>query len=200
MSSVLLAGPPSAAGRDLRPGEQAPTQSAQRMPGLLAAHFEAVWSTLRRLGVAGDSLDDAAQEVFIIAARKLENVELAHERAFLFSIALGVAANRRRAQRSSREQPNEDALRAAASESPAADALLEEKQLRHFLDQILDGFTPELRTAFVLFEFEGFSEREIAELCAVPLGTVASRLRRARAAFQEAAQRLKRHLYARGSL
>jgi RNA polymerase sigma-70 factor, ECF subfamily len=82
-------------------------------------------------------------------------------------------------------------VHAAVSQAPAADALLEQRRLRELLDLALDELPHDLRTTLVLFELEGFSEREIAETCAVPLGTVASRLRRARQAFHKAALRLR---------
>jgi len=45
---------------------------------------------------------------------------------------------------------------------------------------------------FVLFELEGMTTPEIAELIGIPLGTAASRLRRARETFREAASKLGR--------
>ena len=48
------------------------------------------------------------------------------------------------------------------------------------MERALDAMDFDLRTAFVLFEVEEFSFSEIAELLAVPRGTVASRVRRAR--------------------
>jgi len=50
------------------------------------------------------------------------------------------------------------------------------------------------RTVFVLFELEGFTFTEIAELLEIPRGTVASRLRRARTEFVEGARRLRARL------
>jgi RNA polymerase sigma-70 factor (ECF subfamily) len=50
----------------------------------------------------------------------------------------------------------------------------------------------ELVTVFILFELEGMSTPEIAQLLEIPVGTVASRLRRARAAFKTGAARLER--------
>lgn len=170
-----------------------------RLAAILRQHFDMVWRALRRFGVTEDAVDDAAQEVFIIAARKLGAVEIGTERQFLYGLAVRVAANARRAQRGRREHADEVTLAEANALAPGSDSLLDEKRLRQLLDNVLNQFPPELRTPFVLFEFEGFSEREIAELCGVPLGTVASRLRRARSAFQEAARRLKARL-SRGDL
>src|SRR5690349_6787345 len=63
---------------------------------LFDTHLAFVWRSLRRLGVPPAATDDAAQEVFLIASRKLGDIELGRERSFLFAIALRVAANARR--------------------------------------------------------------------------------------------------------
>ncbi|HEY5960032.1 MAG TPA: sigma-70 family RNA polymerase sigma factor [Polyangiaceae bacterium] len=165
-----------------------------RLAKLLRDNYAMVWGALRRLGVSEDAADDASQEVFITAARKLAGVEPGRERPYIYGIALRVAANARRAKHRTLEYCDEDAVLATRAELPGSDHLLDEKRWREELDEILDRMPETLRTAFVLFEFEGFSEREIAELCAVPQGTAASRLRRARNAFQEAVRRLKSRL------
>lgn len=67
--------------------------------------------------------------------------------------------------------------------------LLEQRRARQTLDAILAAVTLDLRAAFVLFEIEGLSQPEIAEALGVPLGTVASRLRRAREEFTRVAVR-----------
>lgn len=62
---------------------------------------------------------------------------------------------------------------------------------------MLGALAPELRTVFVLFEFERLSSPEIAALLTLPLGTVASRLRRAREEFHLAATELRARRAAR---
>jgi len=59
------------------------------------------------------------------------------------------------------------------------------------LDAVLDSMPMEQRTVFVLFEFEELSVPEIALLVDAPLGTVSSRLRRARELFHAAADRVR---------
>jgi RNA polymerase sigma-70 factor (ECF subfamily) len=61
-------------------------------------------------------------------------------------------------------------------------------------DVALSKMNPELAEAFVLYEIEGLSSPEIAALLEVPLGSVASRLRRAREQFREAVLRIERSL------
>ncbi|HEY0468747.1 MAG TPA: sigma factor-like helix-turn-helix DNA-binding protein, partial [Polyangiaceae bacterium] len=48
-----------------------------------------------------------------------------------------------------------------------------------------DEMPEDLRLVFVLFELEELSTRQIAELCEIPVGTAASRLRRAREDFEQ---------------
>lgn len=171
-----------------------------RLAGLLRAHFGTVRRFVRRFGVPDAASDDAAQEVFIVAARRLREIAPGGERAYLYGVALRVAANARRAFASRRDQASSAVVARAVSDAPEPDAQLETKRLRALLDEVLDTLTEDLRTAFVLFEFEGFSVPEIAELCGIPLDTAASRLRRAREAFQAEAARLKAEFQRSGEL
>src|SRR4051812_23169307 len=74
-----------------------------RFRELVNQHFDFIWRSLRGLGVPLHSVDDAAQHVFLIASQKLESIAFGSERAFLFSTALGVSANARRARARNRE-------------------------------------------------------------------------------------------------
>lgn len=156
---------------------------------MLQAHYRTVWRTLRRLGIAPDRVDDAAQEVYIIAARKLALVEPGCERKYLLSTAVRVAANHRRARAARPEVSDDEVVLRERDPHPAADHLLDQKRMRELLDEVLDSLSRDLRTVFVLFELEGLSVPEIAELTGAPIGTVASRLRRARAGFHAAVRR-----------
>jgi RNA polymerase sigma-70 factor (ECF subfamily) len=162
-----------------------------RLRAALEEHYESVWRAVRRFGVPSDAAEDAAQEVFIVLARKLDTVRAGEELKYLYGIAIRVAANRRRADLTRREVADGDAIQAAPSALPSQDVLLDQRRMRALLDRVLDELPEDLRTVLVLFEIEGFSEREVAETCALPIGTVASRLRRARLAFHRAAQRLR---------
>ncbi|HEY3254091.1 MAG TPA: RNA polymerase sigma factor [Polyangiaceae bacterium] len=165
-----------------------------RVAAMLRAHFRDVWRIVRRFGVPENSADDAAQEVFIIAARRLSDITPGSERPFLFASAVRVAANARRALGARRECAEDDSLPEGVDPRPNAEALLDQKRLRQLLDRVLDELSDDLRVCFVLYELEGMSSPEIAELLRIPIGTVASRLRRAREAFELAAGRLKARL------
>jgi RNA polymerase sigma-70 factor (ECF subfamily) len=172
----------------------APLNPAQRdafLAELLRTHYGTVWRTLRRVGVSEDRVDDAAQEVFIVVSRKLEQIQPGCERSYLLNSAIRVAANYRRALRTRREVADDGVLDEQRDPAPSADQLLYRKHLRQMLDQILESWPEELRTAFVLFELEGLSVPEIAELTETKSGTVASRLRRGQELFLAAVKRLK---------
>ena len=169
-----------------------------RVGAMLRAHFRDVWRIVRRFGVPESSADDAAQEVFIIAARRLSDIAPGSERPFLFASAVRVAANARRALGARRECAEDESLPEGVDPRPNAEALLDQKRLRQLLDRVLDELSDDLRVCFVLYELEGMSSPEIAELLHIPIGTVASRLRRAREAFELGASKLKARLQSPG--
>lgn len=150
-----------------------------RVRSMVDDHFARIWALLRRLGVPGEALDDAAQQVFIVAARRAEEIERGRERQYLQGVALKVASDHRRsaARRDARELPESE-------EAPLPDELLEKKRARAMLDDVLDAMPFDLRAAFVLFELDELTVPEIAVLLNVPEGTVSSRLRRAREDFR----------------
>ena len=156
----------------------------QRVRHVVDTYFDFIWRSLRRLGVAEANVDDAAQQVFLVAANKLADVSTAGERGFLFAISLRVAADERRTRRRRPEIAMGEASAELSDRTPLADELLEQRQARELIDSMLESMQLELRTVFVLFEMEDLTTAEIADLLELPMGTVASRLRRAREAFQ----------------
>jgi RNA polymerase sigma-70 factor, ECF subfamily len=155
-----------------------------RLRHLVDAHYDAVWRVLRRLGVPSHEADDAAQRVFVVTARRLDEIEPAREYAYIMGIAVRTASEIRRTLRRRRE----DAASDEADWPDLADgpeALLDRKRARVLLDAIVGTMPLELRTIFVLRELEGMSLPEIAALQAIPLGTATSRLRRARELFRK---------------
>jgi RNA polymerase sigma-70 factor (ECF subfamily) len=141
-----------------------------------------VWRVLRRIGLSPADADDATQQVFLVVARRYDEVRVQNPRPFLYGVATRVAANALRGLRRRREEPMEIAAGAAAHE-PAPDELLEQRRARALLDELLGHLPAELRRVLVLAEIEQLTAQQIAELEAIPTGTVRSRLRRARATF-----------------
>lgn len=171
-------------------GESAVTPSedgATRIRALVEREHEFVWRSLRRLGVAPGDVDDAVQKVFLVVSGRLSDVLPGRERAFLFSTAVRVASNERRAQRRKRSAGPEplDAL-VCGGRSPENTA-----HDRALLDTLLDPLPIELRSVVVLFECEQLTTEEIGVVLAIPAGTVASRLRRARDLIEATMRRLR---------
>lgn len=170
--------------------ESSSRPTPERIAGLVRDHYGFVWRLLRRLGLREGDADDAAQQVFLVAVNRLAGVEHERERSFLYGVALNVGARARRSQQRRREEPL-DAAGEGASPAPSAEQLLERRQARDALDALLAEMPEELRVVFVLYELEELSTPEIAELCELPLGTAASRLRRAREDFEQRVARLE---------
>jgi RNA polymerase sigma-70 factor (ECF subfamily) len=158
---------------------------------LVAAHFEFIWRSLRRLGVPQAEVDDAAQKVFWVAARRARDIAEGSERAFLFSTAMNVTADVRRARRRRPEVSDDDALAEAIEPMCSAEELVDRKRAREILDEVLDLMDLDLRSVFVLAELEELPAPEIGALLGLPVGTVYSRLRRARDEFRTIAKRFR---------
>ena len=162
----------------------ADAEAGRRIAALLAKHHSLVWRSLRRLGVLECDADDASQQVFLVAYRRLVDIAPGSERSFLLQTALRVAAEFRRSRKRRREEDGHD-IPAVADTSASPEDLLDRQRACAMLDRVLAAMPMDLRTVFVLFEIEGLTMVEISSAIEIPAGTVASRLRRARAAFRE---------------
>ena len=162
-----------------------------RLRRIFDEHFDFVWRCLRRFGLSEDRADDAAQQVFIVASRKLDAIVHGSEKSYLMGTAMRVAADVRKSAPVRREVPHENPEQDAVAPL-RPDDLLDRKRARALLDDALAEMDLDLRTVFVLFEIEEMTTSEIAETLAIPHGTVASRLRRAREEFQARIDRWRR--------
>src|SRR5262249_37551686 len=89
----------------VRPAEEAgPQVDQRRLRALIDEHHDFLWRSLRRLGLAEAHVDDAAQHVWLVISRKLSEIRVGGERAYLFGVAMRVASNARRVA-SRREVP-----------------------------------------------------------------------------------------------
>lgn len=171
-----------------------------RLRAVFDQHFDYVWRLLRRLGVHEASIDDAAQQVFLTLSGKLSQVVHGKERAFLTGTAFRVASNQRRGERRCHEHADEEPIARAIDPAPSPEELVEASRQRLWLDRTLDRLPLDLRAVLVLFELEDLTAPEIATLLDLPVGTVASRLRRARQLFLQAAEELRRALADEGEV
>jgi RNA polymerase sigma-70 factor (ECF subfamily) len=190
LRNVTQASAPASMSTAVESGAPPPIGQSERFRSLLVKHFDFVWRCLRRLGVPSSSVDDAAQEVFWIAARKLDRIEPSSERAFLFTIVIRFASNVRRSRMRSRELSDNALVEAAIDPHADIEVLIDQRRARDLLDVVLDALPFELRTVLMLSEGDGMTMLEIASLLAIPPGTVASRLRRARQVFEDKVEQL----------
>jgi RNA polymerase sigma-70 factor (ECF subfamily) len=171
------------------------TDEQVRLRSIFDEHFDFVWRYIRRLGLMESDADDAAQQSFLVLARRLGSIELGKERSFLCGTAVRVVSEHRRAARRRREVLAGDRAEPSAG-GVRPDDLVDRERARALLDQVLDAMDIELRAVFVLFELEEMAVADIAELLELPTGTAASRLRRARQSFRAIVKRFR----ARGTL
>jgi RNA polymerase sigma-70 factor (ECF subfamily) len=170
-----------------RPG---PVSEADRvrLERMFAEHHAAIWRSLRRRGLTPDEAADATQETFLIAAARLSDIQPDSERAFLIGTARRVAHTLGR--KTVRWQLDDDMDRRVSVARDAGD----ERADLELCDLALSKMNPDFAEVFVLYEVEGLSSPEIAALLEVPLGSVASRLRRGREQFRDAVARIERSL------
>lgn len=146
-------------------------------------HFNFVWRTLRRLGVPIADLPDVAQEVFLVVHRRLPDYEArGRVTTWLFPICLHAARDRRRRAHVRREVSSEE--QELVDPAPLPGNELERRDDLALFEAALDGMNLDQRAVFVLFELEELRGEDIARMLEIPLGTVYSRLRLARAAFR----------------
>jgi len=170
-----------------------------RVEAFVREHHAFVWRVLRRSGLTAADADDAAQRVFLIAADRLHTIAQGSERGFLYRTAARVASNARRSMNRRRETSGLEEGNEPAP-LPEPDDLLDQRRARDLLDRMLGELSEDLRATFVLFEIEGLRSTEIAEALDIPVGTVASRLRRARAELEQRLARYRNRRPAKGSV
>ena len=155
------------------------------------AEVDFVWRNLRRLGVDESDADDKTQEVFVVAHRRFADfAERGHgPRAWLFQIVLRVASDARRHRRRHPEDPDGgDSLSREAVQAEQTDALARSEMIGR-LDRALATIDVGRRAVLVLHEIEEMTAPEIADVLGIPLNTVYSRLRVARAELEAALAR-----------
>ncbi len=175
-----------------RQGHDAPEGVSEadraRLQRMFADYHVSVWRALHRRGLTADQAADATQETYLIAAGRLSDIQPEKERAFLIGTALRVSHTLGR--KTARWELDDEMDQRVADVRDAVD----EHADVELCDLALSKLNPELSEVFVLYEIEELSSPEIAALLEIPLGSVASRLRRAREQFRTAVERIERSL------
>jgi RNA polymerase sigma-70 factor, ECF subfamily len=144
---------------------------------LVEDYYRALYRYAYRLSGSANDADDLTQETFCKAQLNLSQLrDAARAKAWLFKILRNAYLHRRRAEQHQHCCSLEDVGEVA---EPAAEPLPEIDPDR--LQQALQELPEVFRTPIILYYFEEFSYRDIAEQMDLPLGTVMSRLARAKA-------------------
>ena len=155
---------------------------------VIASHHRAVYRYAFRLtGMVADA-EDLTQQAFLIAQRKLDQVrDPAKADRWLFAVVRSCFLKNRRRRRPTSAANLDIQMEDIAVEPPGNEAVD-----RELLDRALDELPEQYRLIVAMFYFEEFSYKQIAQELGVPIGTVMSRLARAK-------QRLRQQLAAHDS-
>lgn len=172
---------------------------------LVMPHLEALYGTAVRMTRNPQEADDLLQDTCLKAFRFIDRFQRGTNfKAWIFKILTNVFINRYRKLQRDREVRGEverDGHHAhILAQGPARDAQRpEDTILDHLMSediaQALEKLPPDFRMAIILSDVEEFSYKEIAEIMDCPVGTVMSRLYRARRQMQRL---LYRHAVDRG--
>ena len=152
-------------------------------------HLDAAYRFARWLCSSPSDADDIVQEAFLRAFRAFDSLRGGDAKAWLFTIVRNCHATARQQEQRRATLPlpedHEAQLRSAADDAspdPASVSAADEE--RRTLGRLIAALPEEHRQVLLLREMEDMSYREIAAVAQVPMGTVMSRLARARAALR----------------
>jgi RNA polymerase sigma-70 factor (ECF subfamily) len=148
-----------------------------------STHFRHVARWARALGGLDADVDDLSQEVFIVVRRKLTQFDGPSLAAWLYGITRKTVSDYRRRAWFRRLLGGTRSLDQVREQPLAVADPYERLEAQRILRGVLEKLSAVRRTAFILFEIEGYSGEEIAELEQIPLATVYTRLHHARRDF-----------------
>jgi RNA polymerase sigma-70 factor (ECF subfamily) len=160
---------------------------------LYRAHERTVMRWAARLGGPGIDVEDVVQEVFLIAKRRLRSFDGPGSiKTWLFRTTEKIvqAARRKRRLRRWLSRSADPAASGMGAPRPTPAEALERERAVDEVYRVLDRLPERQRRVLVLFELEGLSTQEIADLVGAEVGTVRVWIFRARARFLEEHQRL----------
>ncbi len=154
------------------------------------AHFEFVYRVVRRLGTPSDELEDACQDVFIVAFRRISSFRTGRISTWLYGIAANVASERHRRRRVRRafQELWRGKEERAALVTPERE--LEAKDAERAVGRILERMSGKKREAFVLCVIEELTSEEASRLTGDKPETLRTRLHYARRDFDRIAAAL----------
>lgn len=150
--------------------------------GLVERHQTSVWTFCRNLLRHSADAEDVTQDVFLTAFRRLSSYDASRSS---FGTWLLLLARSRCCNRLQRRSPQSGLDVEPWDDGSSPQHAMTDEEVWARLDRALDGLPLEQRTAFVLAEIQELPHREIAIIEEVEIGTVKSRVSRAKARLRE---------------
>jgi RNA polymerase sigma factor (sigma-70 family) len=158
-----------------------------RFEQAILPHLDAAYNLARWLMRDENEAADAVQDACLRALRFIGGFRGGDGRSWLFAIVRNTCYSRlRRSAGRENESEFDDEIHSPESETANPEVLLERSSDSEMLRHALEELPEEFREAIVMRELEGMGYKEIAEVAGVPIGTVMSRLARARKRLQRA--------------
>ena len=177
-----------------RKGNQVASRT-QRFETAALPHLDAAYNLARWLLRDDHSAQDAVQEAYLRAFRFFEHLRGEDARPWLLGIVRNTCYTLLQKRRQTGEhvefdeERDTDLIEATVRREDNPERLLLSRLESARLDQAIERLAPRFREVIVLRELEELSYQEIAQMVEVPLGTVMSRLSRARALLREMLER-----------
>lgn len=161
-----------------------PSSGPSAFEQFVLPHLDGAYNLARWLLRHEHDAEDAVQEACVKAHRALPRFRRGDGRGWLLTIVRNVCYSRLRQTRGAVTEPFDDAVHGADNAAGELDALEWRQEQLAQLRGAVERLAPEFREVLVLHELEGLTYREIAEVAGIPIGTVMSRLSRARTKLQ----------------
>jgi RNA polymerase sigma factor (sigma-70 family) len=153
---------------------------------LLLPHLNAAYNLARWLTRNEQNAEDLVQDAYLRAWKSFDGFNGGDGRSWLLTIVRNTCYTWMRRNRSSELMTSfDEEMHSTPSHASNPEALLLQSVDKELLKNALQGLPLEFREVMVMREIEGLSYLEIASIAEVPVGTVMSRLARARARLQE---------------
>jgi RNA polymerase sigma-70 factor (ECF subfamily) len=155
----------------------------RRFEALVMPHMDAAFNLARWLTQSNQDGEDVVQEACVRAFRFFDGFHGEQGRAWLLAIVRNTAMSWLESGRASSATREYDEERHAGAHADGPEAQLARKEENRQVNRALRKLGVEFREVLILREIEDLSYREIAQIASIPIGTVMSRLSRARKEF-----------------
>jgi len=148
-------------------------------------HLNAAYNLARWLTRNDHDAEDLVQESYLRAFRSFDTFEGQDARAWLLAVVRNTCFTWLKKKGPQSAVEFDEQMHSAAVEFPSAESVLVSQAALGSLNDCLEALPAEFREAIVLRELEELSYKEISSIASVPIGTVMSRLARARKRLQD---------------